>query len=72
MDDAVKVLKQNVADYPASANTFDSLAEAFEAAGDKTSAVRNFKWSLELDPKNANAAEHLKKLEAVGAMTVGK
>ena len=61
--DAVEIFKLNVHLYPKSANTYDSLAECYEAAGDTASAIKNFKKSLELDPKNANAVEHLKKLE---------
>jgi CubicO group peptidase (beta-lactamase class C family) len=61
--EAVEVFKLNVSLYPKSANTYDSLAEAYEALGDKASAIKNFKRSLELNPKNTNAVEHLKKLE---------
>lgn len=61
--EAVEVFKLNVALYPKSANTYDSLAEAYEAAGERALAVKNYKHSLELNPKNANAVEHLKKLE---------
>lgn len=49
--------------YPASANLFDSLAEAYLFAGDKSSAAINFKKSLELYPENENAKKRLEKLE---------
>ena len=65
--EAVEVFKLNVHLFPQSANTYDSLAEAYEAAGNAASAITNFKRSLELNPKNNNAIEHLKKLEADGA-----
>jgi CubicO group peptidase (beta-lactamase class C family) len=61
--EAVEVFRLNVSLHPQSANAYDSLAEAYEAAGDKASAVKNFKRSLELNPKNNNAAEHLKRLD---------
>jgi CubicO group peptidase (beta-lactamase class C family) len=61
-DDALEVFKLNVSLHPDSWNAYDSLAEGYEAAGDKASAVKNFKRSLELNPKNGNAVEHLKKL----------
>jgi CubicO group peptidase (beta-lactamase class C family) len=64
--EAVEVFKLNVRLYPHSANTYDSLAEAYEEAGDKASAIENFKRSLELNSKNNNAVERLKKLEASG------
>lgn len=62
--EAVEVFKLNVEAHPQSANVYDSLAEAYAAAGERELAVRNYRRSLELDPKNANAAEALKKLEA--------
>lgn len=63
LKEAVEVFKLNVALYPASANTYDSLAEAYELSGEKTLAIANYRRSLELDPQNTNAAEHLAKLE---------
>lgn len=63
MKEAIEVLKLNVHLYPESANTYDSLAEVYETAGDKALAIKNYKRSLELDPKNTNAEQHLKKLE---------
>ena len=66
MDDAVAVFKQNVSDFPASSNAYDSLAEAFEAKGERMSAIRNYKRSLELNPKNNHGLEHLKKLQSAG------
>jgi CubicO group peptidase (beta-lactamase class C family) len=61
--EAIEILKLNASLYPESANVYDSLAEAYETAGDKAQAIKNYKRSLELDPKNSNAAVHLKKLE---------
>jgi CubicO group peptidase (beta-lactamase class C family) len=61
--EAIDVLKLNVLAYPQSANAYDSLGEAYLASGDKTSAIENYKKSLELDPKNDNAREVLKKLQ---------
>lgn len=37
--EAVEIFKLNVADYPQSANTYDSLADAYEASGQKELAV---------------------------------
>jgi CubicO group peptidase (beta-lactamase class C family) len=67
--EAVEIFKLNVHLYPASANTYDSLAECFEKIGDKASAIKNYRRSLELAPKNKNAAEHLKVLEGGGGRT---
>lgn len=62
--EAIEIFKVNVEVYPQSANVYDSLAEAYMTNGDKDLAIRNYERSLELDPKNTNAAEMLKKLKA--------
>ena len=59
---AIEIFKLNVALYPQSANTYDSLAEAYERSGNRELAARNYRRSLELDARNTNAIEHLKKL----------
>jgi len=64
LNEAIAIFKLNVAMYPEGYNTYDSLAEAQAAAGDKQSAIANYKKSLELNSGNANAVERLKKLEA--------
>ncbi|HEY9434306.1 MAG TPA: serine hydrolase [Blastocatellia bacterium] len=61
--DAIAVFKVNVELYPQSSNVYDSLGEAYMANGEKELAIANYKKSLELDPKNKNAVEMLKKLE---------
>src|ERR1700722_15065975 len=48
LDDALAVFKQVVADYPSSANAYDSLAEAYEVIGAKGAAMQNYNKSLEL------------------------
>ncbi len=63
IDDAIEVFKQNTVDFPASANAWDSLAEAFMTKSDQESAIKYYEKSLELNPKNDNAIEHLKKLK---------
>lgn len=62
-EQALEVFKLNVSLYPDSYNTYDSLAEAYENMGNKELAIKNFKRSLELNPKNTNGTEHLKHLE---------
>lgn len=49
--------------FPNGANTYDSLGEAYLRNNDRDLAIKNYKKSLELNPKNANAIEVLKKLE---------
>lgn len=62
LTDALKLLQANVGFFPDDADTHDSLGEAYFKAGRKEEAIASFKKSLELDPKNANAAEMLQKL----------
>ena len=57
--EAVAFLRMNTEDFPKSANTYDSYAEALYDAGDVARAVENYKKALAIDPKygNAEAAE---------------
>jgi CubicO group peptidase (beta-lactamase class C family) len=64
VDAAVEVLRLNVEAFPTSYNAYDSLGEAYMVKGDKELAIKNYQRSLELNPKNANAVEMLKKLRA--------
>ena len=59
---AIEVLALNATLHPESANVFDSLAEAYEADGQTTLAIKNYERSLELNPGNVNAVTHLKQL----------
>ncbi len=62
LKDAVAVFKQNTVDFPGAFNTWDSLAEAYMVSGDKESAIKYYKKSLELNPDNTNAVQKLKEL----------
>ncbi|MBS1538374.1 MAG: FKBP-type peptidyl-prolyl cis-trans isomerase [Bacteroidetes bacterium] len=62
-DVAVEIMKLNVELYPDSANSYDSLAEAYMENGNKELAIFNYEKSLKLDPKNTNAEEMLVKLK---------
>ena len=57
--EAIAVFQMNAEDFPKSANTFDSLAEAQSDAGDLPHALENYRKALAVDPKypNATAAE---------------
>lgn len=63
-DEAIQIFKLNVEAYPKAFNTYDSLGEAYMVAGNKELAIVNYKKSLELNPKNGNATETLKRLES--------
>jgi dienelactone hydrolase len=61
--EAIEILKLNVELYPHSANTYDSLAEAYRDAGDKQHAIEFYTKSVEQDPSNENAKQKLKELQ---------
>lgn len=62
LKDAIALFVLNTEEYPKSSNTFDSLAEAYMIAGNKESAIANYKKTLELNPFNTNAKQMIEKL----------
>ena len=67
-DEAIKIMILNTERHPESANTWDSLGEAYATKGDKENAVKNFKKALSLNPPanvKANSEAFLKKLGAM-------
>ncbi|TFW13820.1 poly(ethylene terephthalate) hydrolase family protein [Duganella callida] len=58
----VEIFKLGVTLYPKDSNLHDSLAEGYEAVGNKPAAIASYLRSLELDPKNGHAVERLKAL----------
>jgi CubicO group peptidase (beta-lactamase class C family) len=62
--DAITVFQRNVQEFPASSNVYDSLGEAYMKVGQKDLAIANYEKSLQLNPKNQNAVEHLKELRS--------
>ena len=64
--EGLDILKLNVSLYPTSANVYDSVADAYETNGDRASAIKNYKRSLELNPNNKNAADQLANFAKVG------
>jgi hypothetical protein len=61
--EAIEMFKLNVLAYPDSWNTYDSLAEAYMADGNKELAIQYYEKSLELNPENGNAVDLLEKLK---------
>src|SRR5437764_13214349 len=59
----MQVFQKNVQEYPESSNVYESLGEAYMKTGQKDLAIKNYEKSLQLDPKNQNAVEQLKKLQ---------
>ncbi len=67
-DKAIEVLKINTVKHPTSANTWDSLGEAYALSGDKKNAIANFKKSLSMNPAapvRANSEKYMKQLGAL-------
>lgn len=69
--DAINVFKKNVELYPQSGNVYDSLGEAYAKVEQKDLAIQNYEKSLQLNPKNNNAVEQLKKLKSDGGQAMG-
>lgn len=63
IDESIAVFTLNTEDFPNSANTWDSLGEAYMVKGDQPKAIENYKRALELDPANKGAAENIKRLQ---------
>ena len=63
IQDAIMVLKQNVVDYPKSFNVYDSLGEAYAAAGEKELAITNYEISVQINPNNRDGIAALKRLK---------
>jgi cytochrome c-type biogenesis protein CcmH/NrfG len=59
---AISILKVNAEMFPESSNAYDSLGDAYAAAGDTANAVASLETSLRLDPKNEHAAKLLDQL----------
>jgi predicted alpha/beta superfamily hydrolase len=67
MNKALLCFQLNTRHYPRSANAWDSLGEAYAAAGDRAKAIESYTRSLELDPGNSNVARRLEKLRGSAA-----
>lgn len=63
-DGAIEVFRLNTAQFPQSSDTWQSLAGGYEAAGQGVLAAIYYRKSLEVDPRNGEALEKLRKLEA--------
>jgi len=61
---ALEIFKLNIYLFPESANTYDSLGEAYAILGMPSLAIKNYEFSLKLDPKNTNATEQIEKLKS--------
>ena len=60
---AIEIHKLNTQAYPDSANSYDSLGDAYEASGEVELAIENYEKVLEIDPEMPSAIEALKRLK---------
>jgi tetratricopeptide (TPR) repeat protein len=60
---AIAVFTLNVEAFPGSFNVYDSLGEAYAAAGEKDLAIKNYEKSLQLNPNSQSGLEALKRLQ---------
>jgi tetratricopeptide (TPR) repeat protein len=67
-DKAIEILTLNTQRHPESANTWDSLGEAYVTKGDNKNAIKNFKKSLAMNPNPGTKANSEKFLKQLGAM----
>jgi CubicO group peptidase (beta-lactamase class C family) len=61
---ALSIFKLNASQFPKSANAYDSLGEVQELTGNKKEALVSYQRSLNLNPKNKNAANLIAELSA--------
>ena len=62
--EAVEVFKLNAEYYPGSANVYDSLGDAYRAAGNKEEAIKAYTKALSIDPSYPSSIDALKRLRA--------
>ncbi len=65
--EALNVFILNTLLYPAEADVYDSLGEAYMATGNSKAAIRNYEKVLEMKPGDENAVKMLAKLRQVGS-----
>jgi tetratricopeptide (TPR) repeat protein len=68
VDEAIQMFILNTQRHPKSANTWDSLGEAYATKGDKKNAIINFKKSLAMNPPANVKANSEKFLRQLGAL----
>lgn len=61
-DNAILIFQAVLSESPESWQAYDALGEVYIAKGDKEQAVQSYKKSLELNPRNTNAEQMLRKL----------
>ena len=63
VDKAILLFLYNTELYPGSSNAFDGLADAYNKAGKKELAIKNYEKALKINPENKSSFEALNKLK---------
>lgn len=64
-DEAIEIFKLLVSEFPNESNPYDSLGEAYLAAGDEDLALVNYEKSVALNPKNYWAADQINRIKGL-------
>jgi len=64
LDEAIAIFALNVEAFPEGFNAYDSLGEAYAAAGRRAEAIAAYQRSVELNPDNANGVAALARLRS--------
>jgi putative intracellular protease/amidase len=75
LDDALRIAKLSVEEYPNHWNAYDTLAEMYAQAAERSLAIRNYEKAIALNPKNEagmRALESLRAAEAEGGSAQAK
>ena len=62
-DDALKYLQTNLEYFPKSSITYQAMAQAKNAKGDKGAAIKDLETAVQLDPQNAQVKNQLQQLK---------
>ncbi|MYY46421.1 tetratricopeptide repeat protein [Elizabethkingia anophelis] len=65
VENAIIVFEENTKLFPMSANSWDSLGEAYFTKKDKTNALKSYKKALELDPDSKSIQAMIKKSKSI-------
>ncbi|MFK7925733.1 MAG: S41 family peptidase [Bacteroidia bacterium] len=63
ISESIEIFKLIVAEFPESANAYDSLGEAYLAKGDKELSLANYEKSLAMNPDNFHAEDQIERIK---------
>ncbi len=63
-EDAIRIFKLGIENYPESSNLYDSLGETYLTIGDTLQAIENYQKSVDLNPGNVHGKEVLSSIKS--------